>query len=200
MVIPSLRQLINPRPVVLKVPSYFLFFSSLDNLSRFLPSYTGHQPTFFLSSKNALLPQHLPRRCSCIRNSDLCSSPRRCRPRLWRSPCPRCVGGFPPCQERRVSLRRLQYMPRTRFGNHCRDQSVYYSTGIFSKLNIFTDAAVKINDHAKVLSCLNDIVAEIQIVIDVLNGGVVDVGVSVDVFASLVCGLIQVRHCFFFYF
>lgn len=60
----------------------------------------------------------------------------------------------------------------------------------------FTDVAVKVGDHVKVLSCLNEIVAEIELVIDGVNAGV-ELDVSVDVFANLVCGLIQVRHCFF---
>lgn len=69
------------------------------------------------------------------------------------------------------------------------------------ELNIFAEVAVNVGNHGVILGYLNDIIAEINILI----GGVevyttVELDISVTVFAGIVCDLIKVRHCFHFYF
>ena len=53
-------------------------------------------------------------------------------------------------------------------------------------------------DHDKVLSCLNDIVVEVNVLIAGVRGGAI-LDVELEVFAGSVYGLIDVRHCFFLF-
>ena len=66
-----------------------------------------------------------------------------------------------------------------------------------SKLNIFTEVAVETSDHGVIVVCLNEIVAEINVLIEGVKAcGVVELDITVDVFCGIIYALIKVRHWF----
>lgn len=66
-----------------------------------------------------------------------------------------------------------------------------------SQLNIFTEVAVKTGNHGVILGHLNEIIAQINILIGGLQVyASVELDISVTVFAGIVCDLIKVRHRF----
>jgi hypothetical protein len=66
-----------------------------------------------------------------------------------------------------------------------------------SKLNIFTEVAIGAGHHEEIVGHLEDIAAQINILISGIRVFVsVELDISLSAFGSILFGLIQVRHCF----
>ena len=66
-----------------------------------------------------------------------------------------------------------------------------------SKLNIFTEIAIETGNHGVIVGYLNEIIAEINVLISGVRGyGSIELDIGLDVFGGIVYDLIQVRHCF----
>lgn len=65
------------------------------------------------------------------------------------------------------------------------------------KLNIFTEVAVETGNHVVIVGYLDEIIAQINILIGGVRGyGIVELDITVEVFGGIVYGLIQVRGRF----